>query len=260
MALKNRISSFRETAKSEDWFDLLLPAFIVVLFFSFIQWQKSKQENPSNWVTESRKLLRSGQHNGALKYTLMLTQAFPNNHVYIDQAALIYHHLGEYAEEARMLEKFLLVAADPGEACPRLPQAYRALTNQKAMVDAAERCLKLEPKNSDFLFELGLSHERSGNFDKALQIYQDGKSAFTGYSDFTIGYARMLVTLDKPEKAWTEISEILKKRPNNSDAQVVAVKALLALNKNTEALEQLNKAIKDHPDNVDLKTLQERFK
>ena len=230
------------------------------MFVIFIQWQKSKQENPSNWVVESRKLIRTGQYHDALNYTIKLTQAFPKNHVYIDQAAIIYHQLGQFADEAQMLEKFLTVAADPGEACPRLPQAYRALGEQKAMVSAAQRCLALEPKNSDFLFEMAISYERFGDFDKAIKIYEDGKNTFTGYVDFAIGYARVLISKGKADLAWKEISEVLKKKPTNSDAQVVAIKALLALNKRVEAQEVLDKAIVDHPDYQELQILKERFK
>lgn len=260
MGLKKRNFSSPEAVATEDWFDLLLPAFIIGFFVIFVQWQKAKQENPGNWVNESRKLLRTGQFHAALDYTLKLTQAFPKNHVYIDQAAIIYHSLGKFADEAQMLEKFLTMAADPGEACPRLPQAYRALGEQKAMVSAAQRCLALEPKNSDFLFEMALSYERFGDYEKALKIYEDGKNTFTGYVDFAIGYARVLIIQNKADKAWSEISEVLKKRPTNGDAQVVAVKALLALNKKSEAKELLDKAISDHPDYQELQILKERLK
>ena len=260
LGLKIKNPLLPEAALTEDWFDLLLPVFIILLFTGFVQWQKAKQENPSVWVTESRKLLRTGQYKAALEYTLKLTQAFPKNHDYIDQAAVIYHHLGKYADEAQMLEKFLTVAADPGEACPRLPQAYRALGEQKAMVRAAQKCLSLEPKNSDFLFEMALSYERFGELDKASKIYEDGKNTFTGYTDFAIGYARVLIAQKKPAMAWTEISEVLKNKPTNADAQIVAIKALLALNKKAEALEVLNKAISDHPDYEELQILKERFK
>lgn len=255
---KKNLSQFDEF--SEGWFDLLLPLLIVGLFLAFIQWQKSKQENPSHWVAESRKLIRTGQYQAALEYTNKLLKAFPKNYVHLDQAARIYQKLGDYPKEAAMLEKFIPVASDPSEACPRISQAYRAMGEKKAMLRAAQSCLSLNPGNSDFLFEMALSYERFGDYDKALKTYLEGKNLFTNYLDFKIGYARVLEVQGKSEKAWSEISEVLVKSSVNEDAQIVAVKSLISLKNKTEAEKILNKALSDHPDSEELKHLKERFK
>ncbi|AZZ36854.1 hypothetical protein CIK05_08640 [Bdellovibrio sp. qaytius] len=260
MGLNNTQAASPEVAAKEGWFDLLLPLGILIAFAVFLQWQQSNVENPSLWVTESRSLLRTGQYQKSLEYTLKLTHTFPKNHVYIDQAAILYNHLGDSANEAAMLEKFLVTAADPGEACPRLPHAYRALKNQKAMLDAAKRCLALEPKNSDFQFEMALSLERTGDLESALKIYEHGDVNYPGYIDFSIGVARIWLAQDKVEQAWRKIEPILKERPHLADAQIVAAKALLALNKKEQALEILNQAVDDHPNYEELKELKERIK
>jgi len=260
LRFKNTHTASPEVTAREDWFDLLLPLSIVLVFVIFLQWQRSSDENPSYWASESRSLLRTGQYKKSLEYTLKLTHTFPKNHVYIDQAAVLYNHLADPANEALMLEKFLLVAADPGEACPRLPRAYRELKNEKAMLDAAKRCLALERKNSDFQFEMAIAYERTGDLVNALKIYQQGEANYLGYVDFSIGAARILLSQEQPEEAWQKISLIIKDRPHLADAQIVAVKALLALNKKEQAQEVLLQAIDDHPNYEELKQLQERFK
>jgi tetratricopeptide (TPR) repeat protein len=249
-----------EVAAKEGWFDLLLPLGILLAFYVFIQWQKTNVENPSEWVSESRSLLRTGQYQKSLEFTLKLNHTFPKNHVYFDQAAVLYNHLGDFKNEAAMLEKFLLTAADPGEACPRLPKAYRASNDKTAMLDAAKRCLALEPKNSDFQFEMALSYERTGDAKNALSIYEQGEKNYPGYIDFSIGVARILFYDDKVEQSWHKIEPILKARPHLADAQIVAVKALLALNKKEQAQDILNQAIDDHPNYEELRELKERFK
>jgi len=249
-----------EIAAKEGWFDLFLPLGILLAFYVFLQWQKTNVENPSEWVNESRILLRSGQYQKSLELTLKLNHTFPKNHVYIDQAAILYNQLGDYKNEVAQLEKFLATAPDPGEACPRLPRAYRALENKTAMLDAAKRCFAIDPKNSDFLFELGLTYERTGDAKNALKIFEQGEKKYLDYIDFPIGVARILYFDDKIEESWQKIKPVIKARPRLADAQIIAVKVLLAQNKKEQALEILNQAIEDHPNYEELKELKARVK
>ena len=124
-----------------------------------------------------------------------------------------------------MLERFMLSAPEPSEACPRLPEAYRAQITFPKMLDAAKRCLLLEPHNSDFLLELGLSFEQADELPSALEIFQKGALEFPEYFDFSIGHARVLLHSGQTQKAWAEIMIVLKSHPELTDAQGVALQA-----------------------------------
>ncbi len=181
--------------------------------------------NPSEWVEQARVAFQKKNYAEALENTLKLLTAFPKNHVYLDQAATLYFHLGKRAEEAEMLERFMSTAPEPSEACPRWPEAFRAQKNYTKMLEAAKHCLSLEPNNSDFILELGLSFERAGQSQAALEVFKKGALQFPEYWDFSIGHARVLLNLGESQKAWDEILIVMKARPELSDAIEVAESA-----------------------------------
>src|SRR5579863_6759838 len=73
---------------------------------------------------QSAVMRRYGNWTRALPPTLRLHEAYPQSHIYIAQLAEIYHHLGQYREEAAMWEEFWTRAPLPIEACPQVADAY----------------------------------------------------------------------------------------------------------------------------------------
>lgn len=205
-----------------SWWDFILPLALLATAGFFLKSNFGRLPNPSEWVDHARISIQKHNFSEALSETLKLVDAFPKNHIYLNQAATLYFELGKRDEEAAMLERFFLSAPEPSEACPRLPEAYRAQQAFMKMLDAAKRCLALEPQNSDFLLELGLSFERAGQPQEALEIFQKGAVQFPEYFDFSIGHARVLLHLGETQKAWDEIMIVIKYRPELTDAQEVA--------------------------------------
>jgi tetratricopeptide (TPR) repeat protein len=91
-------------------------------------------------MEHTRQLLLEKKFEQALPETLRIHQAFPENHIYIDQLATIYGAMGRFAEEAAMWEKYLLYAPMPGEACPQVAIAYKKQNKDAEALNAYERC------------------------------------------------------------------------------------------------------------------------
>lgn len=235
----------------EAWLDLVLPVGLFALFFILSTFNQRKIRNPSEWVDESKMLMREKNFSEALPYTLKLVESFPKNHIYLDQAATLYFFLGNRIEEAKMLERFFLVAPDPSEACPRLPESYYAVADTTSMLSAAEKCLNLDPTNSDFNLEMALSYERAKQPEKALSLFENGKNKYPNYIDFAIGYARVLMHNGNYEQAWKEIEPIIQRRAELSDAQIVAGICATQLGYFDKARAILESAIQLHPKNME---------
>ncbi len=138
---------------------ILLPIAILAGFYGVRLSKQKSGASPAKIVAKARAEMDSGQDEAALSDTLALIARFPKNHVYPDQPATLFLKLRRDSEAAPMLERFMLVAPDPTERCLPLILIYRRLGQPGPRLDAVQRCLKLEPTNSDLILQLALAQE-----------------------------------------------------------------------------------------------------
>ncbi len=241
------------------WFSWLIPLLIAVTLVSIGRIYLPIQKSPAEMMKNVRMFIEKNDPASALNETNELLKLFPSNHIYLHQAAKLASELNEHAESANYLERFLLSSPNPGEACPEITHAYWKARNQEKMLDSANRCLSLEPTNSDFIFELALATERAEKLDSALQQYKSGIASFPSYGDFVIGHARVLLRLGKNEQAWQEISAYIKAKPGVADAELIAGLAAARTNQKDLARAIFEQALRNHPDNSEIKDAYENL-
>lgn len=223
------------------------------------RFQPPHERTPAELVQSLHKFEQSEQWPDALQAAEELLQLFPNSHIYLEQAAKFSARLQRPTDEAAYLERYILTSPDPGQACPALAHAYWQLKQIDKMIGAAKRCVALEPKNSDFLFDLALANERAGLIQEALLQYRAGKNQFPRYTDFAIGFARLLLRSDRAKEAWEEISKIIDQTPGIADAELVAGLAAQRTDQIDRARKIFVLAVKNHPDNQELKEALQTF-
>jgi tetratricopeptide (TPR) repeat protein len=181
------------------------------------------QQESQRLADQSKSLVDQGRYADALKPTLTLCKAYPENHIYLGRLADIYDHLGRYDEEARYWEKYMDHAPMPIEACPQIGQAYwkQGEKFEAEAVAAYRRCLALDPGNTDSVFYLAHAMEMSGQWTQAAEQYQKGLAISPDYTDLTLGLARCWLRLDRPEDAWKLAEQILSKHPTSPGAFLV---------------------------------------
>jgi tetratricopeptide (TPR) repeat protein len=246
------------TPNEFSWGDLFLPLCILA-GYAILNYSYLSPPDPGLWVQQARDLLAARRFEEALIYSDKLLAHFPTSQVYLSQAALIYKNLGRAHDEAATLERFIKVAPDPSEACPEIVHTYRQAQETDHMLDAANRCLALEPRNSDFQLETALAYERTAQFGRALTMYSKGVEDFPSYADFAIGRARVLLHTGRTAEAWNEIRIILAQNPKNADAELVAALAAMQLKRPTEAKAILDRAVSEHPQYQDLRDALKRL-
>jgi len=209
-------------------------------------------ERTKQLAEESRALIRKGDYAAALGRVQALHDAYPSSPIYIDQLAIVFHHLNRPADEAAMLEEYLVKAPTPGEACPRLGLAYRASGRDDKAFDAFERCLALEPNDPDAILYLALAQERVGRTAEATALYNRGLALVPDYPDLRLGLARIVLRQGQFEKAKSAALAVLEKSPDNTDALLVAGLACLRNGERSEARGYLERGVRLAPESTEL--------
>jgi tetratricopeptide (TPR) repeat protein len=219
-------------------FRILLPALVLALFYWSLfrssvtstlgDSSSSLSQVPILSAEESRRLLdlsaslkRQGQWQQALEPSLKLYQAYPENHTYIQQLAVLYGQLGRPREEAQYWEKFMEHAPLPIEGCPQIGQAYQKQGLTGEAIKAYERCFTLDPQNLDSLFYLAHMLEMARQFGRAAELYTQGAARDPGYLDLRVGLARVRLQQGNYPEARRIASKILVESPSNIETMLV---------------------------------------
>ena len=171
----------------------------------------------------SRSAIRAQKFEEALTPTLKLHEVYPENQIYIERLAQIYDHLGRYPEEAQMWEQYMDRAPTPIEGCPQLGQAYwkQGSEHEQEAVHAFERCLAIDPTNTDSIFYLAHALEMTGDWDRAAGLYEKGLAISPTYTDLALGLARCRIRQERLVEAKATVDRILAKSPDKADALLI---------------------------------------
>jgi tetratricopeptide (TPR) repeat protein len=180
-----------------------------------------KPEEARDLAETSHTLIQEGRDEEALEPSLKLHEAFPENHIYIEQLAEIYHRLGRYDEEAQFWEKYLDHAPHPLDGCPQIGQAYWKQGEEKEAISAFERCLALDQESTSSIFYLAHALEMSQEFEPADDMYKRGLSLSPHNVDLRVGLARVQFRQGQLSQAKETIAEVIARSPHNVDALLV---------------------------------------
>lgn len=211
-------------------------------------------ERAQRLLARSRKFVEQGRFEEALAPTLELYRAYPENGIYINQLARIYHEQQRWKDEAEMWEQFLIYSPMPVEACPQIGLAYRRLGNEAAAYKAFERCLGIE-QNSDNLLFMAHALERKGQYAQAEELYGKALQYAPDYTDVVLGKARCEIRRGQPAIAKERILKVLKGMPDNPDALLAAAMACIGSGDYLEARTYLRRGRQLRPGDSDFQQL-----
>src|SRR5579859_3087320 len=173
-------------------------------------------------LAEARDLQAADRFQEAVVPLTRLYGMNPENHLYIQQLAEIYHRLGSYPQEAQMWEQFLIHAPLPVEGCPQIGLAYLSQGLRKEATHAFERCLAIDEQNVDSLFFYGHALETEGQSARAADLYRRGLKMSPRYPDLILGLARIQVQQGQLADPRRAAQGVLQREPDNVDALLVA--------------------------------------
>lgn len=181
-----------------------------------------------------------------------LRALYPENHIYARDLALAKHGLGQYAEEAKVWESYMLIAPIPVHGCPDVGNAWQKAGNATKALQAFKRCWQLEPQNSDMIFNFARALERMGQNAEAAAMYRAGLLQSPKYFDLTIGLGRVTLRSGDAAEARRLAEQVLAERPDYSDALLLLGSANLKLNDAEGAKAAFRRGIEASPNYTDI--------
>ncbi len=242
----------------------LVAIFYVALFSPFGIFRKRgpvrvtlTQAQAQQLEGQSKELIEEQKYQEALAPTLKLHEAYPENHIYISRLADVYDRLGDYKKESQMWALYLDRAPTPVEGCPQYGQSIwkQGEGHEKEAIAAFERCLSLDPKNTDSIFYLAHALEMNGEWDRAAQYYEQGLAISPNYTDLALGLARCRVRQDRAEEARAIAEKILTRSPDKADALLILGLVYLHEDKYAEAKKVLEHGASVSPTDPDFPRL-----
>ena len=152
-----------------------------------------------------------------------------------------------------MWELYLQHSPIPLEGCPQIAEAYRKLGQKEQTLKSLERCYEFDTTHSDSIFFLAHEYELRGNLAKAFPLYKKGAELAPHYPDLSIGLARVQFKLGRIEEARRLIARVLQRRPENSDALLVAGMVAIRLGDRASARAYLAKGARVSPGYEDIR-------
>jgi tetratricopeptide (TPR) repeat protein len=128
----------------------------------------------------------------------------------------------QYAEEAKLWQRFMEHSASPQQACPAIGKAYELSGDLGGAVEAYKKCASLEPNNADILIPFAHALQAKSDFARATELYRQSLSIDPRNMDARTGLALIQLKLNHLDEADKAANDVLRTAPDNTDALLIA--------------------------------------
>lgn len=143
-----------------------------------------------------------------------------NNPSDIRQQAAQAHSAQQFDEEAKLWQQ-VLDGSSPQTACPQVGKAYELAGELDQSVEAFEKCIALDPQNSDTLIAYAHVLQAKGDFARASDLYRKCLAKDPRNGDAQSGLALLELRQNHLPEAENAAKKILDTSPQNTDALLV---------------------------------------
>lgn len=124
-----------------------------------------------------------------------------------------------------------------------------AANHDKRAIDFFKSALRIQPKNTQSLYNLGLFYQQHGEPDKAIETYRELLEIDPAYvfASYNIGYI-YLILKNNPKEAISWFENAIKRNPGYKEAYYMKGLCLEDLRKKNEATEAYKQCLSIDPD------------
>ena len=140
----------------------------------------------------------------------------------------------------------------PVDACPAIGDAYARAGEPQKSLEALERCVSFDPRNSEQLFFLGLAYEHAGRTADAMARYSEAAATDPSNADILLGLGRLALRENKVAEAGRAADAVLARFPSNADALLLAGLAAERQGRPQDARTHLERALAAAENYVDV--------
>jgi tetratricopeptide (TPR) repeat protein len=167
-------------------------------------------------------------------------------HVQVERAQ---HHLavGQFVEALSSLD--IMLDGDPENlaALSLKGNVYIAMGDLDRAEATFQRCLELDPANSDVVAGLCRVEAMRGRYERVIELAQVGRESRSPFGVFDAIEVHALVTLGREEEADTLIASALAEKPDDADILSVYAERLIKRGEEAEAEAALSRAVANSP-------------
>ena len=116
----------------------------------------------------------------------------------------------------------------------------RSPDSQAEALKEFERELESDPSNGNAAYEAGEIHRKTGQLDKAAQLFELALKSDVDFEEAQIGLGRVLITQGKPDLALPHLQKAISLNPANEVSQYQLSQAYRVLGKTAEQGRALN--------------------
>jgi TolB-like protein/class 3 adenylate cyclase/lipopolysaccharide biosynthesis regulator YciM len=156
--------------------------------------------------------------------------------------AYIHQYKGEYAEARKQAERAVEMAPNNADAVGALGQILNLLGEPEEAIAQLDKTLQLAPTPPPWVHpELGRAYYLIGQYDRAVEVLQQGVSRFPDYAVSYVYLAAAYGKLGREKAAAQAVARLLKLRPGFSVEKLIP---WITMHKNPEDLEHIRRGLR----------------
>lgn len=145
-----------------------------------------------------------------------------DNYAEIKKEAEQAHGSQQFTDEARLWQEFMDHAPLPQQACPEIGKAYERIGAIDKSIEAYEKCVSLDPGNTDVLIAYAHALQTKSDFSHAAELYRKCLSKDPHNMDARTGLALVALKQNNLSEAEGDANNVLHVAPDNTDALLIA--------------------------------------
>lgn len=208
---------------------------------------KANQLEPGNHeiIKELSSLyFNAGQYQKAIDFAIECNDCDNANRI----LGISYFNLGDYANAEKYLKIALTDNEEDAASTYALARTYLELENEKQVVPLFLKAIALNPKNSQWLYELGMIYYTQNDYRNALQYFDMAASnGYTKSNDFLENYGFAQLYTGDVKNGIETLNTILERKPNNRELLNNIAYAMYDTKKYNEALDYFKKLLDLNP-------------
>lgn len=193
-------------------FKVLSVLFTILIFLSGCN--QSKEE----MLTEGRKLMQSGNTNGAIVALRNAIEKDPNYYEARFELAKAYIEAGKYDKAETELEKVSRQNPANGELTLRMAEVYLATERADEAIALLQPYVASHPQDVEALVFLGRAHAAAGELSESLGAYRLALEVDPDNIEARFGLARVLLAQGNTDAAQRSLQKVIEHDPQHKQA------------------------------------------
>jgi tetratricopeptide (TPR) repeat protein len=174
---------------------------------------------PNAWNNLGLLATQEGRTAEAIPYFQEALRLSPDHLIALDNLGNAYRQQQQWEEARKVLERAVTVGPQDAEANYSLGMVFAQMDDSNRAYEYLQRALKIRPVYPEALNNLGVLYLRTQRRNEAVASFEQCIRVAPAFDQSYLNLARVYSIEGTPDKARTVLVELLKRHPENAQAQ-----------------------------------------